>query len=71
VNRQAAKDAKTRERMDGLATVVVDSALTVHRVLGPGFLESVDEEALAIELRARGVKFTRQVSISIRYRRCS
>jgi hypothetical protein len=40
----------------------------VHRVLGPGFLESAYEEALCIELTRIGVRFARQVPISIRYK---
>ncbi len=54
--------------MDGWATLVVDAALTVHRALGPGFLESVYEEALAIELDARAVPFKRQLPFTVRYR---
>jgi len=40
----------------------------VHRILGPGFLESVYEEALAIELELRGVSFERQKTISVSYK---
>jgi GxxExxY protein len=56
------------ERLDALARVVVDSALDVHRALGPGFLESVYEEALAVELSTRSVPFERQVSQKIKYK---
>lgn len=51
-----------------IAREVVDAALTVHRALGPGLLESVYEAALAYELRERGLGVQRQVSIPIRYR---
>jgi GxxExxY protein len=72
MNRQAAKDAKIRKEpgraVDGLAHAVVDAAFEVHRVLGPGFLENVYEEALAIELEIRGIPFARQVPISVRYK---
>ena len=40
----------------------------MHRVLGPGFLESVYEEAMCIELTARGIPFARQVPIVLRYK---
>ena len=50
-----------------IAKIVVDSALKVHRALGPGLLESVYEIVLAHELRSRGLKVERQVSIPIRY----
>lgn len=51
-----------------ISQVVVDAALTVHRVLGPGLLESVYELALAHELSQRGLRAARQVPIPIRYR---
>ena len=39
-----------------------------HRVLGPGFLESLYEEALCVELELRGVPFGRQVPIGVVYK---
>jgi len=50
-----------------IARVVVDAALKVHRALGPGLLESVYEVVLAHELRSRGLRVQRQVSVPIRY----
>lgn len=50
-----------------LSSVVVDAALTVHRALGPGLLESVYELALAHELSQRGLRVERQVPIPIEY----
>jgi GxxExxY protein len=38
-----------------IGTVFVDAAIAVHRVLGPGLLESVYEVILAHELRRRGL----------------
>jgi len=73
VNRQDAKAAK-EERQEPSATVdaiahrVIGAAIEVHRVLGPGFLESVYEEALCIELELRGVPFGRQVPIGVAYK---
>lgn len=40
----------------------------MHRALGPEFLESVYEDALALKLTFRGIPFARQVSIPVRYR---
>ncbi|MGB5832383.1 MAG: GxxExxY protein [Thiohalocapsa sp.] len=51
-----------------ISRVVVDGALTVHRALGPGLLESVCELALAHELAQRGLSVDRQVPIPIEYR---
>ena len=47
---------------------MIGAAIEVHRVLGPGFLESVYEEALAIELTLRGIPFARQVVASVGYK---
>jgi GxxExxY protein len=47
---------------------IIGAAITVHRELGPGKLESVYQRALAIELRAQGVPFRTQVPIPMLYR---
>jgi GxxExxY protein len=47
---------------------VIGAAIEVHRHLGPGFLESAYEEALAIELKLRGIPFERQVARAIEYK---
>ncbi|MDQ6654705.1 MAG: GxxExxY protein [Verrucomicrobiota bacterium] len=47
---------------------VIGAAIRVHVELGPGFLESLYEEALAIELRALGLQFDRQKPVPIFYR---
>jgi GxxExxY protein len=51
-----------------IGAIIVDAAVTVHRELGPGLLESVYEVILAYELGQRGLSVTRQVSIPIRYK---
>jgi len=53
---------------DRLARDVIGAAIEVHRMLGPGLLESVYEEALCVELAARGVEFTRQPCIELQYK---
>ena len=40
----------------------------VHRLLGPGYLESVYEAALAVELRLRGIPFKLQHQFEVRYK---
>lgn len=54
--------------VDALATAVVDAALEVHRALGPGFLESVCEEALCLELSLRKIPFERQKALHVSYK---
>ncbi|NIO11480.1 MAG: GxxExxY protein [Deltaproteobacteria bacterium] len=51
-----------------IGKIVVDSALAVHRELGPGLLETVYEVILEHELRQRGLAVQRQVPISIQLR---
>jgi len=75
MNRQGAKDAKNfvwREpgaALDDVAHDVIGAAIEVHRLLGPGFLESVYEEALCVELSLRNVRFVRQVPVTVSYKR--
>jgi len=47
---------------------VVDAAVTIHRELGPGLLESVYKVVLAHELKSRGLHVQRQVAVPIEYR---
>ena len=51
-----------------IGTIVVDSAIAVHRELGPGLLETVYEVVLARELQERGMKIERQVPVAIEYK---
>ena len=52
-----------------IGKLVVDSAIAVHRELGPGLLESVYEVILTHHLRQQGVRAERQVPIPIEYQR--
>lgn len=53
---------------DATASAVIGAALEVHRVLGPGFLETVYEEAMAVEFGLRGIPFERQKPINVPYK---
>lgn len=48
--------------------MVVDAALTVHREMGPGLLESVYEVCLCEELLSRGLTVQRQVPVPVTFR---
>lgn len=54
--------------VDDLAHQVIGAAIDVHRILGPGFLESVYEEALAIEFDLRGIPYERQKPIILQFK---
>jgi GxxExxY protein len=47
---------------------VIGCAIRVHTELGPGFLESVYEEALVVEFRHSGLQVERQKPVPIFYR---
>lgn len=53
---------------DKTTSAVIGAALEVHRVLGPGFLESAYEEAMAIEFGLRGIPFERQKLVGVSYK---
>ena len=48
--------------------MVIGAAISVHRELGPGLLESVYEKCLAFELADRGLAVTAQKEIPVRYK---
>jgi len=50
-----------------ITRIIVDTALAIHKQLGPALLETVYEVVLAHELRARGLRVERQVAIPILY----
>ncbi|MFO0792377.1 MAG: GxxExxY protein [Pirellulales bacterium] len=52
---------------EAVAAAIVDSAIKVHRALGPGLLESVYEACLCYELSKRGISVRRQVTMPVRY----
>lgn len=50
-----------------IGTIVVDSAIRVHRSLGPGLLERVYQTILAWELERRGLSVQKEVVVPIIY----
>ena len=51
--------------IDELSGIVVDTAIVVHRELGPGLFETVYEIVLAGRLEAAGLKVARQVPVPL------
>jgi GxxExxY protein len=56
------------EELNVLARRVLAAAIEVHRHVGPGFVESVYEESFALELKAHGIKYQRQVRFPVLYK---
>jgi len=53
---------------DELTERVIGAAIEVHRILGPGLLESIYEEALSYEFELQAIPFQRQVAIDVNYK---
>ena len=58
-----------RERLNGITEEIIGAAIQVHRVLGPGLLESAYEACLAFELGRRGLKVEQQKPLPLIYER--
>jgi GxxExxY protein len=57
------------ELLEGELTFrVIGAAMEVHRVLGPGFLETAYQRGMEIELRQRGIVFETQRRIALTYK---
>jgi GxxExxY protein len=53
---------------DRESEAIIAAAIEVHRILGPGLLESAYQECLALEFAQRGIPFQREVPIFIVYK---
>lgn len=53
---------------DPLARRVIGCAIDVHRIVGPGLLESAYRACLAEALRAETIRFEREVPVTLTYR---
>ncbi|MCU7920434.1 MAG: GxxExxY protein [Candidatus Thiodiazotropha sp. (ex Epidulcina cf. delphinae)] len=54
--------------INDLTEAVIGAALDVHKTLGPGYLESVYEKALCVELNQRRIPFERQYGFALTYK---
>jgi GxxExxY protein len=53
---------------DALTEKIIGAAIEVHKILGPGLLESIYEEALCTEMELRGIPFQRQAAVDVTYK---
>jgi GxxExxY protein len=69
---EGAEDAEEEERIymdeNEIGTIIVDTAISLHKELGSGLLESVYEVVLMKLLSEKGLNVQRQVSIPIEYK---
>ena len=54
--------------LNQLSSQIIKAAITVHKELGPGLLESVYHACLMLELKDMGVEFKSEVTLPIVYR---
>lgn len=60
------KDADYKK--DEHTFAIIGAAMNVHRALGSGFLEAVYQDALEVELNAKGIPYEREKVLPIVYR---
>lgn len=60
--------ASSHDTINALTEKVIGAAIEVHREIGPGYLESIYEQALAIEFAERRIRFSQQHPIHICYK---
>jgi GxxExxY protein len=65
---EVAEDTEVVKNSNQLTELVIGCAIEVHRTLGPGLLESPYEICLCRELSIRGLRFERQIPISVEYK---
>jgi GxxExxY protein len=56
------------DELNKISGEILESAIEVHKQLGPGLLESVYEICLCKELALRNIPFKRQISLPITYK---
>ena len=67
MNQESRKTGKSL-RDSEITQQIIAAAIRVHRGPGPGFLELIYEEALAVEFALSGIQFVRQYPVPLFYR---
>jgi len=58
----------SQREFEALTSEIINSAIEVHRALGPGLLESAYEQCLCRELQLRGIPFVQQQPVPVDYK---
>ena len=58
---------KEAHQFEELTKKIIGAAILVHRELGPGFVESIYEEALKVEFSEHSLSFESQKEITVKY----
>ena len=56
-----------KHRFEGLSQKIIGAAINVHKILGPGFLESIYRKAMVIELIREGLNVEEEKSLKVYY----
>ena len=62
------KNGQPIEHLNHFTSIILDSAIQVHKEMGPGLLESIYHHCLIYELRGRGLRVEHLVVIPLTYR---
>ena len=58
----------TRKYIDDLSYAIIGCAIEVHKILGPGLLEKLYKESLAIEMELCGLAVEKNVKVPVDYK---
>jgi GxxExxY protein len=61
-------ESPTPFESDPLTGRIIGSAIEVHRIIGPGLIESIYENALCHELSLRGMTYEQQIETNVFYK---
>jgi|SRR5581483_2807978 len=57
-----------KDRLDQISRRIIGAAIDVHKIVGPGLLESAYQACLAFELRERGFRVEEQIPLPVVYK---
>lgn len=54
--------------LDRISYLIIESAIEIHKTLGPGLLENVYRPCMIYELRARNLEVSSELRVPVRYK---